>query len=208
MNQLMRQEDIKHVEDRIRLFEEKTGCELLLVVAKESDEYPGATWRFGVISAFVLSFCFSLFYEFHHSTLWPVLFIVTTGLMVFLGRFHWAKKFALSEREADRETFEKAVEIFHTRGTTKVGHKVTAMIMASILEKKITVLIDEKLKEEITQQELDQLVHIMKPHFKKGDMGAGFIQSIDALEEKILKDFGGKVTDISPFELKDQILFL
>ena len=208
MKQLMLQEDIKLVEDRIRQFEERTGCELLLVMAKESDIYPGAIWRFGVISSFLICFIFSLFCEFDHATLWPLLFIFTTFVMVIVGKSSFAKRMTLSDIEADRETQEKALEIFHTRGTSKVAHKVTAMIMASILEREIIVLVDEKLKTEITQGELDQLVNIMKPYFKMGNMAAGFIESINALEEKIVKDFGGKVSSVAPLELHDQILFL
>ena len=39
-------------------------------------------------------------------------------------------------------------------------------------------------------------------------MGLGFIQSIQSLESKILNDFGGKISDANPSELKDQIHFL
>ena len=115
--------------------------------------------------------------------------LVLTLLMVWIGHFPWAKKFALSDLEVERECLEKAVECFHTLGTSKVSHKVTAMIMVSVLERKIFVLVDEKLKSEITQAELDELVEIMKEHFKEGNMGLGFVQSIESLEQKILKDF-------------------
>jgi uncharacterized membrane protein len=81
------------------------------------------------------------------------------------------------------------------------------MIMVSVLERKIIVLVDEKLKSKISNTELDELVVIMQKNFRAGNMGLGFIQSIEGLEQKILKDFGGKVSDINPSELKDQIIF-
>lgn len=208
MQQFMLQEDIKLIEDRLKQFEANTGCELLLVCAQSSDLYPGASWRFGVIAGFVLTFIFSLFFEFHHGYLWPVSMILITAVMVWVGHFSWAKKFALSDLEVDRESFEKAVELFHTLGTSKVSHKITAMIMVSILEKKIYVLIDDFLKKEITQPELDELVEIMKKHFKSGNMGLGFVASIESLEQKILKDFNGKVSNTPPSELCDKIHFL
>jgi uncharacterized membrane protein len=134
--------------------------------------------------------------------------LLTTLFMTWVGHFNWAKRFALSDWEVDRECLEKSIEYFHTMGTSKVSHKVTAMIMVSVLERKITVLVDEKLKTQITQPELDELVQIMRVHFKQGNMGLGFIQSIESLEKKILKDFGGKVSEVNPSELKDQIVFL
>ncbi len=208
MKNVILQEDITFVEERLKQFEMKTGCELLLVVAKSSDPYPAASWRFGVIGGFVISMFFGYFYEFHHAWAWPLCCLIFTLLMTYVGHFDWIKKFALSDWEVDRECQEKAFELFHTLGTTKVSHKVTAMIMISVLEKKITVLVDEKLKTQITQEELGELISIMQTHFRKGNMGLGLSQSIQSLEDKILKDFGGKVSDASPSELKDFIHFI
>ncbi len=208
MRHIIIQDDVKLIEEKLKQFERNTGCELLLVHAKQSDLYPGASWRFGMIAGFILTFIFSLFLDFHHGYFWPLAMLLVTVVMVWVGHFTWAKKFALSDIEIERETMEKAVEYFHTLGTSKVSHKVTAMIMVSVLEKRIIVLVDEKLKSHITQPELDELVNIMRTHFRAGNMGLGFIQSIESLEQKILKDFGGKVSDVNPSELKDQILFL
>lgn len=208
MNKILNQDEVAAVEAQIKKFEANTGCELLLVWAASCDAYPAASWRFGIVSSFVLTFIFSLFYEFHYAYLWPVVFMATTLLMTWIGHFSWAKKFALSDYETERECFEKSIECFHTIGTSKVSHKVTAMIMVSILEKKIMVLVDEKLKSKITQSELDELITIMRDHFRQNHMGQGLIQSMLSLEEKILKDFEGKVSDINPSELKDSIHFI
>jgi uncharacterized membrane protein len=137
-----------------------------------------------------------------------VTFFLSALLLTWLGHFEWFKRFAVSDAEVARECREKAIEYFHTLGTSKVAHKVTAMIMVSTLERNIQVLIDEKLKSEITQQELDELISIMKSHFKSGNMGLGLINSISKLEEKIIKDFGGKVSDTQVSELSDKIHFI
>lgn len=208
MKHILRQEDIQEIELRLKHFEENTGCELLLVFAKSSDLYPAASWRFGILSGFFLTFAFSLFFEFHHGYWWPLTMLLITLFMVWVGHFDWAKKYALSDIETNRETYEKAIEYFHTLGTSRVGHKVTAMIMVSVLEKKIYVMVDDKLKSEISQAELDELVTIMQKHFQDGHMGVGFQQSIESLEQKILKDFGGKVSDANPSELADKIQFV
>lgn len=206
--QYISQEDKELIESRLKTFESNTGCELLLILAGSSDQYPGASWRFGILSGFVLTFIFSLFFEFHQSYIWPVATLIITLLMTWIGHFNWVKKFALSEIEIERETYEKALEYFHTLGTSKVSHKVTAMIMVSLLERKIMVLVDEELRSKITQPELDELITIMRKHFKENHMALGFIESIASLEEKILNDFGGKVSDANPSELKDTLHFL
>jgi uncharacterized membrane protein len=208
MKTFITQEDTTLIEDRLRRFEAATGCELLLVLARASDLYPAAPWRFGVLVGSALTFAASLFVDFHHGYLWPVAALLMTLAMVWVGHFDGPKKLALSDLETERETAEKAVESFHTLGTSRVSHKVTAMIMVSVLERKITVLVDEKLKSQITQPELDELVAIMRMHFREGRMGLGFIKSIESLEEKILKDFGGRVSDCDPGQLSDKIHFL
>ena len=81
------------------------------------------------------------------------------------------------------------------------------MIMISSLEKNIQVMVDEKLKTQITQVELDDLIEIMKIHFKVGDMATGLINSISKLEAKLLNDFGGKVSPTHVSELSDTIHF-
>lgn len=208
MKTLLTQVEINSIESKLKSFEANTGCELLLISAQSSDLYPGASWRFGVIAGFILTFIFALYLDFHHAYAWPLFMVCTTLFMTWVGHFTWAKKLALNETETDRETYEKALEYFHTLGTSKVSHKVTAMIMVSLLEKKIMVLVDEKLKTKISQPELDQLIQIMQKHFKEGHPAQGFIQSIEILEDKILKDFGGKVSEVHASELKDCIHFL
>ena len=208
MKVIMLQEDVKTVETRLRMFEENTGCELLLVVAESSDEYPAAPFRFGLVAAFLFNLVFSHYFEFQHAELWPIMFLVTLLIFTWIGKFPAIRKFALSEWEVSRETKEKAVELFHTQGSSRVSHQVTAMIMVSVFERQIHVLVDKTLKEQISQQELDDLILIMQKHFRAGNMALGFTESIQSLEEKILKDFGGKVGDKHPGELKDTILFL
>jgi uncharacterized membrane protein len=208
MKILMLQEDVIHVEERVKKFEDLTGCELLIVMARSSDEYPAASMRFGLIMGFAVTFIFSLFFEFHNGYFWPLFMLFICIGMTFLGKIDWIKRCALSDIESSRETTEKAIELFHTIGSSKVSHKVSAMIMVSILERKVIVLVDETLKKEMTQTELDELVNIMKPYFKSGDMPSGLIKSIEVLEQKILADFGGKVSQVNHNELSNQIRFL
>lgn len=208
MKGMLIQDDVKLVEDRLQQFERNTGCELLLVVANTADPYPAAPWRFGFISAFLISMAFTYFFEFQQALLWPVSFFLLLALMVWIGHWPWAKRLALASWEVERECTEKALELFHGLGTSKVAHKVTAMIAIFALEREIEVLVDEKLKEKISKPDLDELVQIMSKHFSEGHMGLGLVHSIQCLEEKILKDFGGKVSDVPPSELKDTIHFL
>lgn len=205
---MMIQENKSQVENRLKQFEINTGCDLLLVVCDECDPYPAASWRFGVTSSFIVGLIFSYYFDFHLGFLWPLGLFLCTLLFSNLTRFRWVKRLALSDWETMRETKEKAIELFHTLGTNRVSHSVTAMIMVSLLEKKIHVIVDEKLKEKISQLELDELVLIMQKHMKKNELAAGLVESIESLENKIILDFGGKVSESHSTELSDTIHFI
>lgn len=84
MRSVLLQEDTKIIESRLCEFEDKTGCELLLVVANSSDPYPAASLRFGVISGFIISFLFVLFFEFTHHTIYPLSFFIITVFMIWV----------------------------------------------------------------------------------------------------------------------------
>jgi uncharacterized membrane protein len=202
------QENIKLIESRIKQFEEQTGCELLLVVAQSSDPYPAASLRFGVVSSFLSTLIFSYYFEFHHQVSWPILFFVLTILFTWMGGFSWAKKLALSTWETKRECREKAIECFHSLGTTQVDHKVTAMIMISMLEKRIEILVDQKIKQNVSEDDLNNLIHLMLTDFKNNNFASGLINSIESLEKKITTSFSGKVTENSPEKLSNTIHFL
>lgn len=208
MQKLLSGSQINEIESEIRSFEDKTGCELLVVVTDSCDDYPAASLRFGIVTSFALLLLFSYFFNLQHASLWPISFFILTILMTWLGQMDWAKRLGLSEVEVNRETDEKAIELFHTLGTSQVTHKVTAMILVSELEKRIEVLVDEQLKSKMTQQELDELVLIMRDHFRRGDVLHGFVMSIRSFADKILTDFGGKVSTHPPDQLKNTIIFI
>ncbi len=203
----LKQDEISKIENQIKDFEFKTGTELLLVLTNQSDPYPGASLRFGFIVTFLVLLMTSYYIEFTHQFLWPVMFFITFLFFTWLGHFPFFKKMALSHLEMKRECKEKALEYFHTLGTNQVTHKTTVMIMISLLEKKIEVLIDEKIKEKIHQQDLDELIQVMSHHFKKSNFHEGISLSIEELERKILKSFSGKVLDSTSDLLSNTIHF-
>lgn len=199
--------DIQLIEAKIKEFETNTGSELLMVIANACDEYPGAVWRFSIVSSLSIAFIISFFFNFHFPYLWPVSIFFLIALMSWVAQIPQVKKLAFYQPEVDRECQEKAIELFHSAGTSQVDHKVTCMIMLSMLERKIIVLVDEKLKEKISHFEINQIIDSMREHFQNGQMSAGLLKSMETLEKKIIQSFSGKVSETPPEKLKNEILF-
>lgn len=203
----LNQEEILNIESNIKKFETTTGTELLVVIAKQSDPYPAASLRFGFISSFLSNLILSYYFELAHQTLWPILFLGSFLFFSWIGHFSWAKKMALSTIEIKRECKEKAIEYFHSLGTQKVNHQATVMLMISILEKRIELLVDEKVKEKISQNDLEELITLMTGYFKNQNFSAGILTSIQVLENRIIDKFSGKVMDTNPDYLTNTIHF-
>lgn len=208
MKTILKQEDIELVENQIKKFEEVTGSDLLVIITESSDPYPAAPWRFGFISSIIISFIFAYYVEFNHPLLWPLFFALLMIVCTWVGHFSWAKRLTLAYWEVERECKEKAVELFHSLGTANVAHQVTAMIMISLYEREIEVLVDKKLAEKISIDDLNLMVEKMRVEFKQGNFTKGLIHSMGILEEKILLRFNGKVCDHANQELHNSIIFL
>jgi uncharacterized membrane protein len=193
---------------KIISFEKNTGCDLLIVIAKSSNNYAVAPWRFGVLISCLCIMMLSPFINFTQVYYWSISVCLLLFSTIALGSLPPIKRFLITESEIDEECYENALKQFYTLGLSKVKHRVTAMIMVSLFERKITVLVDEKLKTQLTQAELDELVTIMQKHFKGSEMKKGWIESITSLEQKILKDFGGRVSSLDVTELSNQIYYV
>jgi uncharacterized membrane protein len=208
MRHLINAQDRELIERSITNFEEKTGCEMLLIVTDTCDDYPAASLRFGLFATLAVTLILSYFLEFHHGFIWPILFFVFALLFSWLGQFDSFKRFGLSDVEVERECREKSIELFHTLGSSKVSHKVTAMLLISELERKFEILVDETLREKISDKDLGDLVNVIQKNFQAHEPAKGIIESLSLFEEKILSAFGEKVSSATPNELQNQIIFL
>jgi len=208
MRHLINAQDRDLIESAISGFEEKTGCEMLLIVTDTCDDYPAASLRFGLFATLASTLVLSYFLEFHHGYIWPILFFISALLFTWLGQIDIFKRLGLSDVEVNRECQEKAIELFYTLGSTKVSHKVTAMLLISELERKFEILVDEKLKEKISDKDLADLVEVIQKNFKAHAPAKGIQESLGLFEEKILHAFSGKASTAAPNELRNQIIFL
>lgn len=204
----LNQTDLKKIESQIVHFEEATGAELLVAVTKSSCDYQGPKLRFTIMAAILSSFVVSIFFHFEHNYMWPVVFAVFTTLYSVIAHLPFLTRWITGHEEMEEETYKKAMLTFFTKGTSKVNHKVTALIFISLLEHKIQVLVDEKLKEKISETDLKELIELMKKEFKKNQFADGISASVKRFEERVLKEFGAKVSEASPNELSNVVHFI
>ena len=106
-----------------------------------------------------------------------------------------------------REVKEKACELFFTKGLTNTESRVGIILLISLMERKIELVVDQKIKEKISQEILDQMIKTISVKFKKKDYVSGLSESIQFIQEKILVAFNGKIQDKKSNELSNLIIW-
>jgi len=201
------QEESK-IEQKIALYEKETGAELVICIAKSSDPYPAAVLRFSILATLAISALLTFYFTFSHELILVGSQLILFFLLTFIGRSNHIKRFFLSKLETDREVGEKAMELFYSRGLYQTKYKVGILLFISIQEKMIRLLVDKKLQEKISQDDLDYIVNILGKEFKTGHYFNGLNQTLNILEEKILHFFPEKVQpQDSENEIANKILW-
>lgn len=208
LNKILGPEGNAKVEARIKSFEENTGCELVVAIARESDPYPAAPLRFSFITTIIISLVATYYLSFHFDSILVLAQVVLILIFIRVGNINWVKKRVLVDAEVEREVNEKAVETFHELCTTKTQHQVSTLLYFSLLEKQIRLLVDKDLNEKIEQTTLDKIVNNLSFEIKSKKFADGIIHSIDSIEVMVLEAFGQKLDQVPPNEIKNQIFWL
>ncbi|MCO4754196.1 MAG: TPM domain-containing protein [Bacteriovoracaceae bacterium] len=198
----------EQLKQRVIQFENNTGAELVIAVAKESDPYPGAVLRSSIFMSFFTTLLISYFIEFAYSYLYVVSQLILTFLFLPLARINIFKSWALVDTEVEREVDEKALEVFFTHCSDKASHSNETMIYASLFEKRIEILVGKNIKEKIEQEELQDIVDTIKQGFIEKNYFTAYKNGLDLLEEKLIAAFPEKVSQSGADELSNNVLWL
>lgn len=186
--------DVTGIEKNIQKFEETTGYELIVAAAQSSDPYPGAAWRGGVLIGLLIAGL-----VFHHYEIHPRSFeILATGVLIVAAvwglRLSGLYRYFVMRGEAERETTEKAAEMFSHFQSQNLGHQASILMFFSLNEHKIHLLVDSELKDKLPQQDLNEIVALMAVHFKQGNYSTGLEASVATLEQKVLAKAGKRTS--------------
>lgn len=182
------------ISEKIRHFEAATGFELIVAAAESSDPYPAANWRGGLVLGLAVSALVLHFYAFEPRSLEVLL----VGLVIFacatLVRVTGAGRFFHLTAELERETSEKAAELFAHFHAKDLGHEASILLFFSFRERKIHLLVDSHLKAKLAPEDLHEIVALLRLHFRHQRIELGIEQAIEHLEAKVLQKAGKNPT--------------
>jgi putative membrane protein len=198
----------QEINQMIANFEEKTGTELTVAIALASDPYPAAPLRFALYSATLLTMVGSYFIELPEDYMWSLVLFLLTLPMSVLGGFLSVKKWMLTDLEIDREVPQRALEVFHQHALQRTTHHHNVLIYLSLLEKRLILLVDQKIKDKIPTGELEHLAKNLETMLHLGQPRAGLEQVINRLQQTMLAHVSPDQLQASSNQLKDEILWL
>jgi uncharacterized membrane protein len=182
--------ETSQIESQIQQFELATGHELIVVGANASDPYPGAVWRGGLLLGLLVAGTFLHFFEFSPRSLEVLAVGALILLMATLLRLTGLHRFFVLPAEAQRETSEKALELFSRFQSKNLGHEAAVLLFFSMQEHKIHLLVDSDLNTKLNQADLDGIVELLQKEFHQRQFSDGISRSVGVLQETILEKVG------------------
>jgi len=180
----------KTINDLVTRWEEKTSCEIVVALLPESDLYPAAPYRLAMIFGFFfygLGLIFQLHY--YHPHFLTALLIAGIALGFLSGRLSKFKRFVLSDREIEEEVYQKALETFFLENIHHTKKKNGILLYVSQLEKRIIILADKGLNDQVSQGTWDAIVQSLIPCLKENQFQLALEKGIEAIGMEAVKHF-------------------
>lgn len=201
--------DQTKIENRITEFESHVDFELVPVITSKSSQVESI----GLIIILFLMLLFFVFTEFLLSNSWEsktgylgLSFLLALVFGAFLTRFDFVLRFFISKKERTRQVIQKSQRIFFLKHLFDLQKANSIILFISILEKKIVVLPDPRLKIDNLEAIQQSLIAQLSSEFKKGDYEAGFLKAIAYLEN-VLKDQFPKTTINSENQVSNKLIW-
>lgn len=184
--------DFKKIEGAIDQFESEVDFELVPVITHRSSYSEHIPWIMSLL--FIIVFIGLTDYFFQDS--WAsrnIYYILTPIISVFLGilldKTDWLDRFFISNKERERQVLEKAQRVFFLSRLDQMKSHQALLLFVSIMEKKIVILPDPKMKFENIDQLQSQLLKVVQTAFKKGQYEQGFLDAIAFLKSELKAKF-------------------
>ena len=186
--------DHAEINSALNNFHGEVDIELTPVVLKQSDLYPAAHFRLAILCA--LSVSLAMYYLPWPWTdpiwfLWAQ--VPALALGYFLAYRQGIKRIFSTSAELNEETHQKALEIYHARLMDSDNGKPKAIVLFSQLEKRIELVMDQKLRNSITPKEFNDLIKEVAKTTKTQGVTKGLVQLIGRLEEKWVHLFASQI---------------
>lgn len=180
--------DENQIEKAIADFETEVDFELVPVIAQKSSYVEHIGWVISLLLVILfiglIDICFQDSWA--SRTIYYLLApIVAVVLGHLIDKSDWVDRFFISNKERSRQVHEKAQRIFFLKRLDQAKSHNALLLYVSIMERKIVILPDPKMKL-AKQEEIEiKLLHILQRAFKTGNHQQGFLDAIAFLKVEL-----------------------
>lgn len=204
------------IEKEISSFENEVQLELVPVLATRSASIVHVPWMLQVLLTLVLLAAVESYYFFNNTeveasllvgvalisflTLWPVSF--------FLSRFAFVQRLLSPERHRNQEVEQQAYQLFLQNRIFSTSTSNGVLLYVSMMEKRIIVLPDPRLKIDNLETLSQKVLELMKSHFKQNNFEQGFISAIQLLKSELKGHFPSNTMQKTSNELSNKLIWV
>lgn len=184
---ILSQADATEVEAAIARVEQRTAAEVVVAVVPQSAEY----WQGRVLLAVAWSLAAGLAFLWLEPWQHPALVLVVE-VVVGAGAFLLASSAALrgqlvSAAAAERAVQARALQLFAERGLHGTRGRTALLIFVSELERRVVLLGDRSLNDELGQRGWDAQVELLLGHIRRGHAREGLLEVLEQLTPILAK---------------------
>ncbi len=194
----------KEISAVIKEVETQSSGEFVVAILKKSDHYPAAHYRIALLSGGVAA---TLAYYLRPDISPLSLLWITFGMMgigYLLGHIPLIKRLAITKREKDEESYQKAIELFHNNNLTKTKLRTGVLIFISELERKVYILADYGIDTKTGNHYWQEQVRLLVTSIKEHNIVNGIKQVLENLNHVIKEQFPAQQDDIN--ELSNEVI--
>nr|WKN34201.1 hypothetical protein K4G66_17625 [Tunicatimonas sp. TK19036] len=178
-------EDLQQIEQAVKEAEERTGGEIVPVLAKESSFYEIALWRSAAIFAGLVGVLLTLLYLltdvllFMPPYLW-LLLVLTAGLvgMMLAVSFWPVKRWLLGKQLVEARVIDQAKNMFYDHEVHLTEQRTGVLIYVSFFEHQAVVLADVGIDELVPEAAWATIVQRLTEGMKKGRAAESLCEAI------------------------------
>jgi putative membrane protein len=167
--------DQKMIEDTVAHVEKITSGEVKVVMVDQSDRYPAAYLRCGILFA-LLSVFLPLPLTHAHSLLYfqtPLFFL---GVAIcFIPAI---KSFFISKRESSDEVAQRAQQAFFENNLHNTKDRTAILIFVSLMERQVEILADTGINERVEKDAWDKIMMTLIGNIKKKNLTHGIMEAV------------------------------
>jgi putative membrane protein len=193
MGDLLTEAERARIDAAVEEAERETSGEIVPVVVRASDDYPGARWRLAVVFTFLVA---GVGLAAGVELLWLLVAQLPALLLGHaLAALPPILRLALSAREVEEEVRQRALQAFMELGLQNTRDRTGVLVFVSLLEHRIEVVADRGIDEHAPKEFWVGVVARLGVRLKHGELTEGVTEAVQSCGRLLAAHFPRRAGD-------------